>query len=170
MSSSHRGLGLRGRRTEQAALDRLLTEVRAGQSRVLVLRGEAGVGKTVLLDYVQERAPECRVVRAAGVESEMELPFAVLHQLCAPLLNSLARLPGPQGDALSTAFGLGAGAAPDRFIVSLAVLGLLSVVAEERPLVCLVDDTMARPGFCAGACVRRAPPLGGIGRHDLLAA
>src|SRR5215472_12833726 len=140
MSSSHRGLGLRGRRTEQAALDRLLTEVRAGQSRVLVLRGEAGVGKTVLLDYVQERAPECRVVRAAGVESEMELPFAVLHQLCAPLLNSLARLPGPQGDALSTAFGLGAGAAPDRFIVSLAVLGLLSVVAEERPLVCLVDD------------------------------
>src|SRR5215467_8320975 len=140
MSSSHRGPGLRGRRTEQAALDRLLTEVRAGQSRVLVLRGEAGVGKTVLLDYVQERAPECRVVRAAGVESEMELPFAVLHQLCAPLLNSLARLPGPQGDALSTAFGLGAGAAPDRFIVSLAVLGLLSVAAEERPLVCLVDD------------------------------
>ena len=140
MSNSHRGPGLRGRRTEQAALDRLLTEVRAGQSRVLVLRGEAGVGKTVLLDYLQERAPECRVVRAAGVESEMELPFAVLHQLCAPLLNSLARMPGPQSDALSTAFGLGAGAAPDRFIVSLAVLGLLSGVAEERPLVCLVDD------------------------------
>src|SRR5215831_21056113 len=140
MSSSHPGLGLRGRRTELAALDRLLADVQAGRSRVLVLRGEAGVGKTVLLDYLQERAPECRVVRAAGVESEMELPFAVLHQLCAPLLNSLARLPGPQSDALSTAFGLGAGVAPDRFTVSLAVLGLLSAVAEERPLVCLVDD------------------------------
>jgi hypothetical protein len=109
MTNSHPGLGLRGRRTEQAALDRLLAEVRDGQSRVLVLRGEAGVGKTVLLDYVQERAPECRVVRAAGVESEMELPFAVLHQLCAPMLNSLARLPSPQSDALRMAFGLGAG-------------------------------------------------------------
>jgi hypothetical protein len=113
MPNSHRGPGLRGRRTEQAALDRLLAEVRAGQSRVLVLRGEAGVGKTVLLDYLQERAPECRVVRTAGVESEMELPFAVLYRLCAPLLSSLARLPGSQGDALRTAFGLGAGAAPD---------------------------------------------------------
>jgi hypothetical protein len=109
MSNSHPGLGLRGRRTELAALDRLLAEARAGQSRVLVLRGEAGAGKTVLLDYLQERAPECRVVRAAGVESEMELPFAVPHQLCAPLPNSLARLPGPQSDALSTASGLGAG-------------------------------------------------------------
>jgi DNA-binding CsgD family transcriptional regulator len=140
MSSSHRRPGLRGRRTELAALDRLLAEVRAGQSRMLVLRGEAGAGKTVLLDYVQERAPDCRVVRAAGVESEMELPFASLHQLCTPLLSSLASLPAPQRDALSSAFGLGAGAAPDRFAVSLAVLGLLSAAAEERPLVCLVDD------------------------------
>ena len=131
---------LRGRDGEQAALDRLLDEVRAGDSRVLVLRGEAGVGKTVLLDYVQEHASGCRVVRAAGVESEMELAFAVLHQLCAPLLTSLARLPDPQGDALSTAFGLGAGTAPDRYTVGLAALGLLSEVAEERPLVCLVDD------------------------------
>jgi predicted ATPase len=131
---------LRGRDREQAVLDRLLDELRTGDSRVLVLRGEAGIGKTVLLDHVQERASDCRVVRAAGVESEMELAFAVLHQLCAPLLNSLARLPGPQSDALSTAFGLGAGAAPDRYDVSLAVLGLLSEVAEERPLVCLVDD------------------------------
>ena len=131
---------LRGRDREQAVLDRLLDEVRAGDSRVLVLRGEAGAGKTVLLDYVQERAPDCRVVRAAGVESEMELAFAVLHQLCAPLLNSLERLPDPQSDALSTAFGLGAGAAPDRYTVSLAVLGLMSEVAEEQPLVCLVDD------------------------------
>ena len=131
---------LRGRDGEQAALDRLLDEVRAGDSRVLVLRGEAGVGKTVLLDYVQEHASGCRVVRAAGVESEMELAFAVLHQLCAPLLNRLARLPDPQSDALSTAFGLGAGTAPDRYTVGLAALGLLSEVAEERPLVCLVDD------------------------------
>jgi DNA-binding CsgD family transcriptional regulator len=131
---------LRGRDREQAVLDRLLDEVRAGESRVLVLRGEAGVGKTALLDYVQEHASGCRIVRAAGIESEMELPFAILHQLCAPLLNSLARLPDPQGGALSTAFGLGAGAAPDRYIVSLAVLGLLSEAAGERPLVCLIDD------------------------------
>ena len=131
---------LRGRDGEQAVLDRLLDDVRASDSQVLVLRGEAGAGKTVLLDYVQERAPDCRVVRAAGVESEMELAFAVLHQLCAPLLNGLERLPDPQSDALSTAFGLGAGAAPDRYTVSLAALGLLSEVAGERPLVCLVDD------------------------------
>ena len=131
---------LRGRDGEQAALDRLLDEVRAGDSRVLVLRGEAGVGKTVLLDYVQEHASGCRVVRAAGVESEMELAFAVLHQLFAPLLTSLARLPDPQSGALSTAFGLGTGTAPDRYTVGLAALGLLSEVAEERPLVCLVDD------------------------------
>jgi DNA-binding CsgD family transcriptional regulator len=130
---------LRGRGRERTALDRLVDEVRAGQSRVLVLRGEAGVGKTALLDYLQERASGCRVVRAAGVESEMEIAFAGLHQLCAPMLGSLARLPGPQRDALSTAFGLSAGEAPDRFLVGLAVLGLLSEAAEERPLVCLVD-------------------------------
>jgi DNA-binding CsgD family transcriptional regulator len=131
---------LRGRDGEQAVLDRLLDDVRAGDSRVLVLRGEAGVGKTALLDYVQERVPDCRVVRAAGVESEMELAFAVLHQLCAPLLTGLERLPDPQSAALSTAFGLGAGAAPDRYTVSLAVLGLLSEAAAEQPLVCLIDD------------------------------
>ena len=128
------------RRTEQAALDRLLAEVRAGQSRVLVLRGEAGVGKTALLDYVQERAVECRVARAAGAESEMELAFAGLHQLCTPMLSNLAGLPGPQHDALGTVFGLSTGEAPGRLLVGLAVLGLLSEVAEERPLVCLVDD------------------------------
>jgi DNA-binding CsgD family transcriptional regulator len=116
-----------------------LDEVRAGQSRVLVLRGEPGVGKTALLDYLQERASGCRVVRAAGVESEMEIAFAGLHQLCAPMLGSLARLPWPQRDAVSTAFGLSGGEAPDRFLVGLAALGLLSEAAEERPLVCLVD-------------------------------
>ena len=140
MSNSHPGPGLRGRRTEQAALDRLLAEVRAGQSRVLVLRGEAGVGKTALLDYVQEQASGFRVARAVGVESEIELAFAGLHQLCAPMLGNLVGLPGPQRDALGTVFGLSTGQAPDRLLVGLAVLGLLSEVAEERPLVCLVDD------------------------------
>jgi DNA-binding CsgD family transcriptional regulator len=140
MSNSHPGLGLRGRRTELAALDRLLAEARAGQSRVLVLHGEAGAGKTALLDYLHEQASGFRVARAVGVESEMELAFAGLHQLCTPMLSSLAGLPGPQRDALGTVFGLSTGQAPDRLLVGLAVLGLLSEVAEERPLVCLVDD------------------------------
>jgi predicted ATPase len=140
MPDRHAGPRLRGRRDECEALDRLLEAVRVGQSRVLVLRGEAGIGKTALLEYLQERASGCRVVRAAGIESEMEIAFAGLHQLCAPLLGDLARLPGPQREALSTAFGLSGGEAPDRFLVGLAVLGLLSEVAEEGPLVCLVDD------------------------------
>jgi len=140
VSNSHPGPGLRGRRTECAALNQLLAEARAGQSRVLVLRGEAGVGKTALLGYVHEQASGFRVARASGVESELELPFAGLHQLCTPMLSSLAGLPGPQRDALGTVFGLSTGEAPDRLLVGLAVLGLLSEVAEERPLVCLVDD------------------------------
>jgi DNA-binding CsgD family transcriptional regulator len=115
-------------------------DVQAGQSRVLVLRGEAGIGKTALLEYLQGRAAGCRIARAAGVESEMELPFAGLHQLCVPVLHRLGRLPGPQGEALAVAFGLREGDAPDRFLVGLAVLSLLSDVAEEYPLVCLVDD------------------------------
>jgi len=131
---------LRGRDSECEALDRLLDAVRAGRSGVLVVRGEPGVGKTALLEYALERASGCRVARAAGVQSEMELAFAGLHQLCAPMLDRLERLPGPQRDALSTAFGLARGVAPDRFLVGLAVLSLLSEVAEERPLVCLVDD------------------------------
>jgi DNA-binding CsgD family transcriptional regulator/tetratricopeptide (TPR) repeat protein len=121
-------------------MDRLLDEVRAGRSRVLVLRGEPGVGKTALLDYLVEQASDCRVLRAAGVQSEMELAFAGLHQLCAPMLDRLERLPRPQGDALRTAFGLSAGSAPDRFLVALAVLRLLSEVAEQQPLICVVDD------------------------------
>ena len=132
--------GLRGRRSERGALDRLVESVRAGQSQVLVLRGEAGVGKTALLEYLVECAAGCRVARAAGVESEMELAYAGLHQLCASFLDRLERLPGPQYDALGTAFGLRRGEAPDRFLVGLAVLTLLSDVAEERPLVCVVDD------------------------------
>ncbi len=131
---------MRGRRTECAALDGMIAAVREGQSRALVVRGEAGVGKTALLEHVLEAASDLRVVRAVGVESEMELPFAALHQLCAPMLDRLARLPAPQRDALRIVFGLSGGAAPDRFLVGLAVLSLLSEVADERPLVCVVDD------------------------------
>jgi DNA-binding CsgD family transcriptional regulator len=131
---------LRGRRHECEALDQLLADLRAGQSQALVLRGEAGVGKSALLDYVQDRASGCRVERASGVESEMELAFAGLHQLCAPVLGCLPNLPEPQRAAIGTAFGLDGGTAPDRFLVGLALLGLLSEVAREQPLVCLVDD------------------------------
>jgi DNA-binding CsgD family transcriptional regulator len=131
---------LRGRRREQDALEELLRGVRAGESRVLVLRGEPGVGKTALLDYTQDHAAGCRVVRVAGVQSEMELAFAGLHQLCAPQLERLARLPGPQRAALGTALGLRAGSPPDRFFLGLAVLGLLREIAVDDPVVCLVDD------------------------------
>jgi DNA-binding CsgD family transcriptional regulator len=131
---------LQGRRNECEVLDRQLQRVRAGQSAVQVLRGEAGVGKTALLAYVAEQASECRIARVAGVESEMELAFAGLHQLCAPMLDGLEALPGPQQDALRIAFGMQDGAAPDRFIVALAILSLLAGAAEAQPLVCLVDD------------------------------
>ena len=132
--------GLRGRRRECDALDGLVDAVRAGRSRALLLYGGAGVGKTALLDHTAEHASGCRVYRAAGVQSEMELAFAGLHQLCAPMLDGLDRLPGPQRTALRTAFGLGRGTPPDRFLVGLAVLSLLSDVAGEQPLLCLVDD------------------------------
>jgi DNA-binding CsgD family transcriptional regulator len=131
---------LLGRRSECSAVDRLLDAARMGQSRVLVVRGEAGVGKTALLLYALETAAGLQICRASGVESEMELPFAGLHQLCAPLLDGLERLPGPQQEALETAFGLSVGTPPDRFFVALAVLGLLSDRAGDRPLLCVVDD------------------------------
>jgi hypothetical protein len=131
---------LRGRGQQCGVLDGLLADARAGRSRVLVVRGEPGIGKTALLDYAIQSASGFRVARAAGVESEMELAFAALHQLCAPMLDRLERLPGPQHDAVGVAFGLSAGNAPDRFLVGLAVLSLLSKVGEERPLLCLVDD------------------------------
>lgn len=131
---------LLGRAAECEVLNRKLAAAHTGKSAVLVLRGEPGVGKTSLLDYAAERADGCRVVRVLGVEAEMELPFAGLQQLCAPLLDGLERLPSPQHDVLGTAFGLTVGAPPDRFLVGLAVLGLLSDAAEDRPLVCLIDD------------------------------
>jgi DNA-binding CsgD family transcriptional regulator len=135
-----RSAELRGRRRECDLLDRLLDAVRAGEGRALVVRGEPGVGKTALLEYLAEHASGCRVARAAGIESEMELAYAGVHQLLASMLDRLERLPGPQRDALGTAFGISPGPAPDRFLVGLAVLSLLSEVAEEHPLVCLVDD------------------------------
>ncbi len=131
---------LRGRGDEMSMLAGLVAAVRAGESRVLVVRGEAGVGKTALLDYLAGQAAGCRVVHAAGVQSEMELAFAGLHQLLAPMLDRLEQLPVPQREALRTVFGISAGPAPDRFLVALAVLGLLSEVAREQPLVCVIDD------------------------------
>jgi DNA-binding CsgD family transcriptional regulator len=132
--------GLQGRRSECDRLNSLVAAAKAGRSQVLVLRGEAGIGKTALLEFVLERAAGCRVARAAGVESEMELAFSGLHQLCSPYLDRLSKLPAPQQDALSVAFGLRAGSPPDRYLVGLTVLNLLSEVAEERPLICVVDD------------------------------
>ncbi|MGZ6638064.1 MAG: ATP-binding protein [Solirubrobacteraceae bacterium] len=132
--------GLRGRAKECALLDELVSAIRRGESRSLVLRGEAGIGKTALLEYVIASASDLTVVRAVGVESEMELAFASLHQLCAPLLDRLPELPAPQRKAMEIVFGLSDGEAPDRFFVGLAVLSLFAAVAEQRPLLCVVDD------------------------------
>src|ERR1700746_1743084 len=158
---------LYGRRVEREVLDRLLEAVRGGQSRVLVVRGEPGVGKTALLHSAIESAPGFRGARAVGVESEMELAFAALQQLCAPMLDRLGRLPAPQREALGVAFGLRAGNAPDRFLVGLAVLSLLAEVAEEKPLVCVVDDaqwldraSVQALVFVARRLLAEAGPLG----------
>ena len=131
---------LTGRRVERGMLDQFVEAIRAGESRALVISGEPGVGKTALLNYLAEQAAECRVLHATGVQSEMELAFAAVHQLCSPILEEANRLPAPQRDALGTAFGLSSGAAPDKFLIGLAVLNLLSEVAEQQPLVCVVDD------------------------------
>jgi DNA-binding CsgD family transcriptional regulator len=137
---SRRATTLTGRRSERDVLDRLIDALGAGESRALVLRGEPGVGKTALLEYVVEQASGFRVVRAAGVQSEMELAYAGLHQLLASMLDRLEGLPVPQSESLRTAFGLASGRPPDRFFLGLAVLTLLSDVAEEQPLLCVVDD------------------------------
>src|SRR5262245_31297609 len=126
MAARDRPLRLLGRQRERAALDQLVSSVRSGSSRALLLRGEAGAGKTSLLDYLAKQASGCTVARAASVESEMELAFAALQQLFAPFVARLERLPTPQGDALGAPFGLRAGAPPGRFLVGLAALGLLS--------------------------------------------
>jgi DNA-binding CsgD family transcriptional regulator len=138
--AANRGFGFLDRASEREHLDRLLAKVREGQSAALVLSGEAGIGKTALLHYAARQASGFRVAQIAGVEAEMELPFASTHQLCAPMLGQLDALPQPQRRALNVAFGLASGEVPDRFLVALAVLSLLSAVAEERPFLCLVDD------------------------------
>jgi DNA-binding CsgD family transcriptional regulator/tetratricopeptide (TPR) repeat protein len=151
-------LGLLGRTGERELLDSVLANVRQGQSAVLVLRGEAGIGKTALLRYAARQASGFRVAQIAGVEAEIELPFASTHQLCAPMLARLDALPGHQRDALQVALGLSSGNAPDRFLVGLAVLSLLSAFAEERPLLCLIDDAQwldAASGQVLGFVARR---------------
>ncbi|MDQ3893411.1 MAG: ATP-binding protein, partial [Actinomycetota bacterium] len=144
MERQFRGTGLRptllGRAAECALLEGLIDDIRRGESRSLVLRGEPGIGKTALVEHLVETASDLHVVWAVGVESEMELAYASLHQLCTPLLDRVERLPAPQRQALDIVFGLSAGPAPDRFLVGLAVLSLFSEVAEERPLLCVVDD------------------------------
>jgi DNA-binding CsgD family transcriptional regulator len=140
VSTGSAAQALRGRADECARLDALLEGARAGSGGVLVLRGEAGLGKTALLEHAIASASGLRVLRVAGMESEMELAFAGLHQLCAPMLDRLERIPEPQRDALRIAFGLSAGAVPDRFLVGLAGLSILSEAAEEQPLLCVVDD------------------------------
>ena len=137
---SRRVTALTGRHSERDILDRLIEALGAGESRALVLRGEPGVGKTALLEYLVEQGPGFRVVRAAGVQSEMELAYAGLQQLLASMLDRLEGLPAPQSEALRTAFGLASGRPADRFFLGLAVLSLLSDVAEEQPLLCVVDD------------------------------
>src|SRR4051794_7022518 len=133
-------VGLRGRASECALLDELVAAIRRGESRSLVLRGEAGIGKTALLEYLIASASGLTVVRAAGVQSDMELAYAGLHQLCGPLLDRLEALPAPQRQAIEIVFGLSAGGVPDRFLVGLAVLSVFAEVAEQGPLLCVVDD------------------------------
>ncbi|HEX3516705.1 MAG TPA: ATP-binding protein, partial [Trebonia sp.] len=139
-SSGGRARRLIGRDAECSELDSLLEALRRGESGSLVIRGEAGVGKTALLEYLTEQAADCRVIGVTGVQSEMVLAFGALHQVCAPMLGELEVLPVPQRDALRIIFGLREGPVPDRFLVGLAILSVLAEAAEERPLVCLVDD------------------------------
>jgi hypothetical protein len=149
---------LLGRTSERQALERLLANVGSGQSGVLVVRGEAGIGKTALLRHAARETSGFRVTHVTGVEAEMELPFAGIHQLCAPMLPRLDALPQPQQDGLRVALGLASGQVPERFLVGLAVLGLLSAEAEERPLLCLVDDAQwldAASGLILGFVARR---------------
>jgi DNA-binding CsgD family transcriptional regulator len=151
---------LRGRRRESEVLARLLDGLRSGRSGALVVRGEGGVGKTALLEDALERAEGFRIVQVSGVESEMELPFAGLHQLCQPVLDRLERLPAPQREALATAFGFNGHGSPDRFLVGLAALSLLSEAAEEQALVCIVDDAQWLDRASAQALAFAARRLG----------
>ena len=168
---AHPAPPLLGRLSEQETLRQLVANVRGGQSAVLVVRGEAGIGKTALLRYLTSQAPGFTVARAVGVESEMELAFAGLHQLCAPMLGRLGSPARAQRRALRVAFGLATGDAPDRFLVALAALSLLAEVAEEQPLLCVVDDAQWLDQASAQvARVRRAPPAGRVGRAGVRGA
>ncbi len=131
---------LLGRQEPCARIDEMIGAARSGRSGVMAVRGEPGVGKSALLTYAIRQASGFRVISISGVESEMELPFASLHQVCTPLLQYLERLPGPQCSALETAFGLSVGPPPDRLLVGVAVLSLLSEAGREAPLLCIVDD------------------------------
>src|SRR5262249_37407988 len=131
---------LRGRTAEIDRLDELVVAAREGRSGAVVVRGEAGIGKTALLGHVAFKGGGALVLRAEGVEAEMELPFAALHQLCVPLLGALEGLPSPQREALGSAFGLTPGSRPEPFLIGLAVLTLLSDAAAAGPVICLVDD------------------------------
>ncbi|MBK3576249.1 AAA family ATPase [Streptomyces sp. MBT65] len=149
-----------GRRTECALLDRMISAARTGESSTLVVHGPPGVGKSALLDYATRAATDLRVLHAVGIESEMELAFATLHQVCVPLLERLKNLPQPQCAALETVFGIRAGPPPDRFLVGTAVLGLLSEASEKHPLLCLVDDAQWMDRVSAqilGFVARRLP-------------
>lgn len=137
---STRATQLVNRHTERRVLDDLLVALRRGKSRALVLHGEPGIGKTALLEYVAASAEGFSIVRTSAVQSEMQLAFAGLHQLCTPMLEQLSALPDPQRRALETAFGLRDGNAPDAFLIGLAVLSLFSDAAQDRPLLCLIDD------------------------------
>lgn len=130
-----------GREHERAQLDELLETTRAGHGGALVLLGEPGIGKTALAEDAIAAAPDFQVLRTTGSEAEMELPFAALQQLCTPGLADLDQLPDSQRDALLVAFGHKSGTAPDRLLVGVAVLNLLSQLAGDRPVLCVVDDT-----------------------------
>src|SRR3978361_668229 len=151
---------LLGRERGREAVNRLLEAAASGQGGVLVMRGERGVGKTALLEYAVEAGRGFRIARTFGVEAEMELPFAAVQQLCSPFIELMERLPRPQQDALGVAFGLTTGPTPDRFLVGLAVLGLLAEAAEEQPLVCVVDDgPWLERGHAPGPAVGAAATL-----------
>ena len=162
---------LLGRRAECEFLSTAIADAREGRSRVVVLRGGAGAGKSALLDFALGRADGWRICTAVGIESEMELAYSGLHQLCAPMLDHVDRLPVPQRDALRTVFGQQTGPAPDRFLVGLATLTLLAEVAEDQPLLCLIDDAQWLDIASAQMIlVRRAPGARGADRTGLRGA
>ncbi|MFG1991927.1 hypothetical protein ACGFJ7_18310 [Actinoplanes sp. NPDC048988] len=157
------GTALVDRKVERAAIDDMVQAVGLGQSRVLVLRGGAGIGKTALLDYARTTATGLRVLSTTGVESDMELAFAALHQLLLPLLDGLAELPGPRRAALEVVFRMREGPAPDPLLVGVAVLNLLSDASERGPLLWRGRRrAMARPGVGAGTRLRRPAPAGRV--------